>query len=55
MNIINEGIEVLKVDDIDFGDNLNTFLNSFNTKDNKIKVDNSENIVFIKAGKKKNK
>jgi hypothetical protein len=55
MNIINEGIEVLKIDDIDFGDNLNTFLNSFNTKDNKIKVDNSENIVFIKAGKKKNK
>jgi len=52
MNIINEGIEVLKIDDIDFGENLNTFLNSFNNKDNK-KVDTSENIVVIKAGKKK--
>ena len=53
MNIINEGIEVLKIDDIDFGDNLNTFFNNFNNKDNKIKVNNSENIVVIKAGKKK--
>jgi hypothetical protein len=53
INIVNEGIEVLKIDDIDFGENLNTFFNSFNTKDNKIKVDNSENIVVIKAGKKK--
>jgi hypothetical protein len=53
MNIINEGIEVLKIDDIDFGDNLNTFFNSFNNKENKIKVDNTENIVVIKAGKKK--
>jgi hypothetical protein len=53
MNIINEGIEVLKIDDIDFGDNLNTFLNNFNNKENKIKVDNTKNIVVIKAGKKK--
>ena len=53
MNIINEGIEVLKIDDIDFGDNLNTFFNNFNNKENKIKVDNTENIVVIKAGKKK--
>jgi hypothetical protein len=53
MNFINEGIEVLKIDDIDFGDNLNTFFNNFNNKDNKIKVNNSENIVVIKAGKKK--
>lgn len=51
MNIINEGIEVLKIDDIDFGENLNTFLNNFN-KENK-KIDNTENIVVIKAGKKK--
>ena len=34
MNIINEGIEVLKIDDIYFGDNLNTFFNNFNNKDN---------------------
>jgi hypothetical protein len=53
MNIINEGIEVLKIDDIDFGDNLNTFLSNFNNKEKKIKVDNTENIVVIKAGKKK--
>jgi hypothetical protein len=53
INIINEGIEVLKIDDIDFGDNLNTFFNNFNIKENKIKVDNTENIVVIKAGKKK--
>ena len=53
MNIINEGIEVLKIDDIDFGENLNTFFNNFNNKENKIKVDNTENIVVIKAGKKK--
>jgi len=53
MNIINEGIEVLKIDDIDFGENLNTFLNNFN-KENK-KIDTTENIVVIKAGKKKNK
>jgi len=53
INIINEGIEVLKIDDIDFGDNLNTFFNNFNIKENKIKVDNTENIVIIKAGKKK--
>ena len=53
MNIINEGIEVLKIDDIDFGDNLNTFFNNFSNKDNKIKINNSENIVVIKAGKKK--
>ena len=53
MNFINEGIEVLKIDDIDFGDNLNTFFNNFNNKENKIKVDNTENIVVIKAGKKK--
>jgi hypothetical protein len=52
MNIVNEGIEVLKIDDIDFGDNLNTFFNNFNNKENK-KVDNTENIVVIKAGKKK--
>jgi hypothetical protein len=51
MNIINEGIEVLKIDDIDFGENLNTFLNNFN-KENK-KIDTTENIVVIKAGKKK--
>ena len=53
MNIINEGIEVLKIDDIDFGENLNIFFNNFNNKENKIKVDNTENIVVIKAGKKK--
>jgi hypothetical protein len=53
INIINEGIEVLKIDDIDFGDNLNTFFNNFNNKENKIKVDNTENIVVIKTGKKK--
>jgi hypothetical protein len=54
INIINEGIEVLKIDDIDFGDNnLNTFFNNFNNKENKIKVDNTDNIVVIKAGKKK--
>ena len=51
MNIINEGIEVLKIDDIDFGENLNTFFNNFN-KENK-KIDTTENIVVIKAGKKK--
>jgi hypothetical protein len=53
INIINEGIEVLKIDDIDFGDNLNTFFNNFNNKDKNIKIDNSENIVVIKTGKKK--
>jgi hypothetical protein len=53
INIINEGIEVLKIDDIDFGENLNTFFNNFNNKDKNIKIDNSENIVVIKTGKKK--
>ena len=60
INIINEGIEVLKIDDIDFGENLNTFLNNFNNKEKeinnnsfKVKNYNSENIVVIKAGKKK--
>jgi hypothetical protein len=54
INIINEGIEVLKIDDIDFGENFNTFLNNFNNiKENKLKNNNSENIVVIKAGKKK--
>ena len=36
MNIINEGIEVLKIDDIDFGENLNTFFNNFNKENKKI-------------------
>ena len=61
MNLINEGIEVLKIDDIDFGDNLNIFINNFNNNKDKeinnnsfkVKNYNSENIVVIKAGKKK--
>ena len=56
MHMINEGIEVLRIDDIDFGDNINVFLNNFNEKNNKNNlIKNSENIVIIKTGKKKNK
>jgi len=57
INIINDGIEVLKIDDIDFGDSLNTFFNNFNkekiTNTEKNINNNSENIVIIKTGKKK--
>jgi hypothetical protein len=58
VNIINEGIEVLKIDDIDFGENLNTFFNNFNkekiTNNTERNINNnSENIVIIKTGKKK--
>jgi len=54
MNIINEGIEVLKIDEIDFGEKFNTLLNNFNNvKDNKSNNNNSDNIVVIRTGKKK--
>ena len=62
MHMINEGIEVLRIDDIDFGDNINVFINNFNENNNNNnnnnknnKNNNQENIVIIKTGKKKNK
>ena len=53
--------EVLKMDDIDFGENLNNFLNNYNEENineevkNKTVLETNKEVLIIKTGKKKNK
>jgi len=49
-----ENNEVLKMDDIDFGENLNNFINNY-TEENKKEIEINKEVLIIKTGKKKNK
>ena len=53
---IDENNEVLKMDDIDFGENLNNFMINYNEENKKkIILETKTEVSIIKTGKKKNK